>query len=278
MDPLTYQGIVEGSRKDPRDLVLVERDGDRAVVRLNDPEKLNPLNGPLTVKLLDALNDLIADPGVRAVVLTGADPAFSAGGDLRAMESWAHPAVDEGPDGAVTMWRWIRYHFGGVVRAIARSDKTFIAAVNGACAGVGMAFALACDLILVSERARFLTAFGKIGLVPEVGTSWFLTRRVGYQRAFELFVSGRTLSGREAAALGVANECVPHEHLLSRALEWCDRIAELPPHAVQMAKPLLRAAADMSWEHAIAMEEFAEPMCFTTDGHRDGVRAMLARK
>lgn len=115
-----------------------------------------------------------------------------------------------------------------------------------------------------------------VGLVPEVGTSWFLTRRVGYQSSFELFLSGRQVSGREAAELGIANECVPHEQLPPRALEWCDRVAAVPAHAVAMAKPLLRSAADMSWDQALVMEEFAEPMSFTTDAHREAVREFLA--
>lgn len=276
MSEPTYQSLLEQARADRGDLVLLERDGDRAIVRLNEPERLNPLSGPLTVQLLDALTALAADPEVRSIVLTGTDPAFSAGGDLRLMQDVAHPLVDEGPEGASAVWRWIRNQFGGVVRVIARSDKVFVAAVNGAAAGVGMAFALACDLVIASERARFVSAFGRIGLVPEVGTSWFLTRRVGYQRTFELFLSGRQVSGREAAQLGIANECVPHEELLPRALEWCDRIAAVPAHAVAMAKPLLRSAADMSWDQALVMEEFAEPMCFTTDAHREAVRTFMA--
>src|SRR5919198_1222207 len=140
-----------------------------------------------------------------------------------------------------------------------RTDKAFVAAVNGAAAGVGLAFALACDLILVSERARLVPAFARIGLLPEVGTSWLLTRRLGYQRTFELFASGRHVSGAEAADLGLANSVHPHDGLLPAAHEWCERIEALPAHVAPMMKPLLRSAADMSWEHAIAMEEFAEP-------------------
>ena len=174
------------------------------------------------------------------------------------------------------MWRWIRNEFGGIANLIARSDKAFVAAINGAAAGVGLAFALTCDLILASERARLVPAFGRIGLVPEVGTSWTLTRRLGYQRTFELFAGGRHLSGAEAAKLGLANAVVDHDRLLPEALEWCERIEQLPSHVQSMMKPLLRNAAEMTWEQAIAMEEFAEPMCFTTRGHREAVGALLA--
>ncbi len=275
-DHRSYDDLIAAAREDERELVAVERDGDRALVRLSDPSNLNALSAPLTLQLQDALAPLVADREVRSIVLTGEDPAFSAGGDLELMRE-AHANIDTGREGTTMAWRWIRWQFGGVVRTIAKSDKVFVAAVNGAAAGVGMAFALASDIVLASDRARFVPAFMKIGLLPEVGTSWQLTRRIGYQRAFELFAGGRILSGEEAAELGIANALVPHDGLLDAAYEWCDRISALPEHAVLMTKPLLRAAADMSWDQALAMEEFAEPGCFTTADHREAVEAFLAR-
>jgi 2-(1,2-epoxy-1,2-dihydrophenyl)acetyl-CoA isomerase len=227
------------------------------------------------VRLREALTELVADESLRAIVLTGADPAFSAGGDLRLMRDTAHPMLNDG-GGAPEIWRWIRMEFGAIARLITRTDKAFVAAVGGAAAGVGLAFALACDLILVSERARLVPAFGRIGLLPEVGTSWLLTRRLGYQRTFELFAGGKVLSGEEAAQLGLTNQLVEHDRLLDAAREGCGRIEELPPHVSTMMKPLLRNAADMTWEQAIAMEEFAEPQCFTTAAHRHAVDALLA--
>lgn len=273
---LSYDELIAAAREDERELVTVEREGDRALVRLTDPTNLNALSAPLTLQLQDALAPLVADRSLRSIVLTGEDPAFSAGGDLELMRE-AHANIDAGREGTTMAWRWIRWQFGGVVRTIAKSDKVFVAAVNGAAAGVGMAFALASDIVLASDRARFVPAFMKIGLLPEVGTSWLLTRRIGYQRTFELFAGGRILSAEEAAELGIANALVPHDELLDAAYEWCDRISALPEHAVLMTKPLLRAAADMSWEQALAMEEFAEPGCFTTADHREAVEAFLAR-
>jgi 2-(1,2-epoxy-1,2-dihydrophenyl)acetyl-CoA isomerase len=271
----TYEELIQEAREGSDGLVEVERDGTRALVRMNDPESLNALSAPLTLSLHNALRELAADPGLRSVVLTGADPGFSAGGDLRLMRDGAHPILDEGDGGAPDLWRWIRGEFGGIAKLIARTDKAFIAAVNGPAAGVGLAFALACDLILASDRARLVPAFGRIGLIPEVGTSWLLTRRLGYQRTFELFAGGRTLNGHEAFDMGLANEVVPHDELLARAGKWCERIDRLPPHVLRLMKPLLRNAADMTWEQAIAMEEFAEPMCFTTRDHREAVARLL---
>jgi 2-(1,2-epoxy-1,2-dihydrophenyl)acetyl-CoA isomerase len=273
--PTTYQEALTHARSETHPLVKVERNGARAIVTLDDPERLNPLSAGLTLQLHDELRTLASDPQIRSVVITGTDPAFSAGGDLRLMLETAHPMVDEGPNGATDAWRWIRNQFGGIARLITRTDKAFIAAVNGPAAGVGLAFALACDVLLLSERARVVPAFGRIGLVPEVGSSWALTRRLGYQRTFGLFASGRQLSAAEAFELGVGNELVSHEDLLPTADRWCERIDRLPAHVLEMSKPLLRQCADMSWEQAIAMEEFAEPMCFTTEAHREGVRELI---
>lgn len=278
MEHLSYAQFVADARKDKTKYVLIERHDHYAIVRLNDPPSLNALSAALSLQLLDAVRELAQDSRIRSVVLTGVDPAFSAGGDIRAMVQGVQPMVAESAEGATSMWRWIRYQFGGIVRTIAGTDKAFIAAVNGACGGVAMAFALACDIIIASEKARFVTAFGRIGLVPELGTSWMLTRRLGYQKVFELFVSGRPLSGEEAARLGMVNEVVPHGELMAKAVEYCRRVAKLPEHALAMSKPLLRAAADLTWEQALTMEEFAEPACFTTQAHKDAIAAFLEKR
>jgi 2-(1,2-epoxy-1,2-dihydrophenyl)acetyl-CoA isomerase len=272
---LTYEDVVGQARADARTLVSVERDGARAVVTLEDPERFNPLSAALTVQLHDALAELAGDPGVRVVVLTGRDPAFSAGGDLRLMTDVGQRLLSESPAGATDIWRWIRNQFGAIARLITRTDKAFIAAVNGPAAGVGLAFALACDVLLLSERARIVPAFGRIGLVPEVGSSWYLTRRLGYQRTFGMFASGEHLDAPRAFELGIGNELVPHERLLETAAGWCEKIEAMPRHVIEMSKPLLRQCADMTWEQAIAVEELAEPMCFTTAAHVDGVAELL---
>jgi 2-(1,2-epoxy-1,2-dihydrophenyl)acetyl-CoA isomerase len=273
---LTYSDVVEAARDgSSRSLVAVQRSGAHAIVTLDDPERLNSLSAELTVQLHDHLAALTGDRTIRAIVLTGRDPAFSAGGDLRLMIDVGQRQLHETPGGATEIWRWIRGQFGGIARLITGSDKALIAAVNGAAAGVGLAFALACDVLLLSDRARIVPAFGRIGLLPEVGNSWQLTRRLGYQRAFGLFASGRHLSAAEAFALGLGNEVVAHDDLLGAALLWCETIERLPAHVQSMSKPLLRHCADLTWEQAIAMEEFAEPMCFTTAAHRDAVMELI---
>jgi 2-(1,2-epoxy-1,2-dihydrophenyl)acetyl-CoA isomerase len=268
-----YEQQVETGEREAAELVVVDRGTDRARVTLADPAKLNVLSAGLVRQLRSALEELAADPAIRAIVLTGSDPGFSAGGDLRMMERT--PEAIRAPEGVTDIWRWIRYEFGGIARLIAHSDKAFIAAVNGPAAGVGLAWALTCDVAIASERARIVPAFGRLGLLPEVGTSWAITRRLGYQGAFAYYAAGEQLDAERARELGLVHEVVAHEQLLPAADEWCSRIAALPSHALAMTKPLLRAAADGSWEATLAMEEFAEPQCFTTGAFQQAVQSLL---
>lgn len=260
-----YTELLSNGASDQRRLVHVERDQTRAVLTLCDPERLNPLSAGLMVQLQAHVMDLTADPSLRTIVITGQDPAFCAGGDLDMIESGA-TAIQTASDPSDTTdaWRWIRRQFGGLVRTITSADKIFIAAVNGAAAGVGLAFALACDVIIASERAVLVPAFGRLGLVPEVGTSWLLTRRLGYHSAMALYITGRHIDAAEAAQLGLVQEVHPHHELLHAAQRWCERISQFPPHALEMTKPLLRAAADAAWEQSLKLEEYAEANCFST--------------
>jgi 2-(1,2-epoxy-1,2-dihydrophenyl)acetyl-CoA isomerase len=271
-----YEQLVSSGCEHPDAVVRVERSADRAVVTLDDPAKLNVLSAPLVQQLKAALQELVADRAIRAIVLTGADPGFSAGGDLRMMDG--APEALASAEGTTDIWRWIRYEFGAIVRLIAHSDTAFIAAINGPAAGVGLAWALTCDLTIASERARIVPAFGRLGLLPEVGTSWAITRRLGYQGAFAYYAGGEQLDAERARELGLVLEVVPHEELLEAADAWCTRIAQLPAHALAMTKPLLRAASDTSWESTLAMEEFAEPQCFTTDAFQQTVRELLSAR
>jgi 2-(1,2-epoxy-1,2-dihydrophenyl)acetyl-CoA isomerase len=271
-----YDELLDAGRDHSEPLVRIDRSADRAVVTLDDPEKLNVLSAPLTLQLKSALEELTADRDVKAIVLTGSDPGFSAGGDLRMMDQ--APAALAAAQGTTDVWRWIRYQYGGIARLIARTDTAFIAALNGPAAGVSLAWALTCDLVIASERAQVVPAFGRLGLLPEVGTSWALTRRLGYQGAFAYYAGGQHLDAQRAKELGLVHEVVAHEDLLEAADAWCSRIAALPTHAIAMTKPLLRAAADATWDHALAMEEFAEPQCFTTEAFQGSVQRLLAAR
>jgi 2-(1,2-epoxy-1,2-dihydrophenyl)acetyl-CoA isomerase len=270
-----YQSMLAaGDDPSAPDRVRVDHRGDRAVVTLDEPGRLNALSAPLVRQLRRALQSLAADPAVRTVVLTGAGPGFSAGGDLTMMRTATEQLRE--PEGVANVWRWIRREFGGIARLIAGSDTVFLAALNGAAAGVGLAWALTCDLTIASERAVIVPAFGRLGLLPEVGTSWALTRRLGYQGALAFYLRGEHIDAQSAHRLGLVHQVVAHDQLLAAADEWCSRVSALPPHAVAMTKPLLRAAADADWHEALTLEEFAEPTCFTTAAFAASVQTLLA--
>lgn len=268
-----YEELVSAGRDTERSFVDVQRSGTSAWVTLNEPARLNPLSAALVIQLKAVLSELTADREVRSIVLTGAGHAFSAGGDLKMMALAEARLADS--EGSTDIWRWIRNEFGGVLRLIARSDTAFICALNGAAAGVALAWVLNCDIVIASENAVLVPAFGRIGLLPEVGTSWALTRRLGYQGAFAFIAGGRHLTAAEAMEAGLVNEVVAADQLRPAAERWCERLAELPGHVVPMAKPLLRAASDSSWEASVGMEEFAEPNCFTTSDFQAAVRGAL---
>jgi 2-(1,2-epoxy-1,2-dihydrophenyl)acetyl-CoA isomerase len=274
-ESLYSQLVAEGDDPDAPRRVHVDHRGDRAVVTLDEADRLNVLSAPLVRQLRCALESLVVDRDIRSVVLTGRDPGFSAGGDLKMMQTATENLCQ--PEGVADVWRWIRREFGGIARLIAGSDTIFVAAINGPAAGVGLAWALACDIAVASERAVIVPAFGKLGLIPEVGTSWALTRRLGYQGALAYYLRGEHIDAHEAHRLGLVQQVIAHEGLLAAADEWCSRVAAMPPHAVAMTKPLLRSATDAGWHEALTMEEFAEPTCFTTAAFADSVQTMLAR-
>jgi 2-(1,2-epoxy-1,2-dihydrophenyl)acetyl-CoA isomerase len=271
-----YGDLRKAGAEEERTLVETDVRGDRAIITLADPERLNPLSAGLNLQFQDRLDEIARDPEIRSVVITGKDPAFSAGGDLRMIRDGNAAIRDsDNPSDTADAWRWIRRQFGGVVRTIASTDKLFVAAINGPAAGVGLAFALACDVIIASERAVLVPAFGRLGLVPEVGTSWLLTRRLGYHGAIDYYVKGEPIGATEALQLGLVSEVHDHEMLLDGAEEWCNRAAAMPVHAFEMTKTLLRAAVDAPWEQTLRLEEFAEANCFSTETLGEAAGSLL---
>lgn len=261
----TYPELVQQGRDHDAQLVRVEITGSRATVTLSDPKRLNALSTGLMVQLQDVLSEIAADTALRSVILTGSDPAFSAGGDLTMIADGSRGIRDaDDPSDTSDAWRWIRHQFGGIVRTIVGSDKMFLAAINGPAAGVGLAFALACDVVISSDRGVLVPAFGRLGLVPEVGTSWLLTRQLGYQGALALYIRGRHLDAAGALHAGLVHEVHPHDELMTAASRWCEEVERLPRHAFAMTKSVLRGAADASWHQALTIEEFAEANCFST--------------
>ena len=252
--------------------LMVERDGDVATVRLNNPATLNALSETMTRELVDALQSLASDPAVRALVLTGEGRGFCSGADLGGMADEyrgggrARPSdlLDEG--------------YAKIVRLMAEAPKPVVAAVNGVAAGAGLSLALACDLRMASEAATFSMAFVRIGLVPDSGASYFLPRIVGAAAAIELSVTGERIDADRALRMGLVSRVVPGEALPAEAAALAAELAALPTKAIGLTKQLLRGAASLSLDEALALESRVQDEATKTEDHREGVLAFLDKR
>jgi 2-(1,2-epoxy-1,2-dihydrophenyl)acetyl-CoA isomerase len=239
------------------------RDGSVLTITLNRPDKLNAFNAPMHAALGVALKEA-RDPDVRAVVLTGAGRGFCVGQDL---EEFREAAGDIGSRLRAT------YHPN--VLAIRALEKPVIAAVNGPAAGAGMSFACACDLRIAADTASFVPAFINIGLVPDSGGTFFVTRILGYARAFDWLASGRKLTAAEAHAWGLVSEVVEADRLIVRAGELAAELAALPPLGVGMTKRLLDRAGSSTLEEQLEREAQLQTAATQTEDFQEGVAAFL---
>jgi enoyl-CoA hydratase/carnithine racemase len=254
--------------------VLLEvRDGV-ALVTLNRPDRRNPISESAVVEdLVSTLSRLGQDVNVRAVILTGAGPAFSAGGDIFAMAENMEQRRSE-------PLRTVDYYRNGIQRipqAIDLLAVPIIAAVNGAAIGAGCDLACMCDIRLASQNAKFAESFVRLGLVPGDGGAWFLQRVIGYARACELTFTGDTIDAETALSIGLVSAVYPPAELLDRAAELAARIARNPPDAVRAAKRLMKLARHGSLADTLESSAIAQALAHTSAEHREAVAASIAR-
>jgi 2-(1,2-epoxy-1,2-dihydrophenyl)acetyl-CoA isomerase len=252
--------------------LIVDRDGAVATARLNNPAKLNALSDTLTRELVDALAALKDDQEVRAVVLTGEGRGFCSGADLGGMEQ------DYRGGGRARPSDLLDDGYAKIVRLIVNSPKPVIAAVNGVAAGAGLSLALACDLRVASDAATFSMAFVRIGLVPDSGASYFLPRIVGAAAALELSITGERIDAERALRIGLVTRVVPAESLPDTAATLAAELAALPTRAIALTKQLMRDAASLSLDEALALESRVQDEATRTDDHREGVLAFLDKR
>jgi 2-(1,2-epoxy-1,2-dihydrophenyl)acetyl-CoA isomerase len=246
--------------------------GTVGVITLNRPQSLNALTTEVGQEFLAAVKQL-SEQGARAVIVTGAGRAFCAGGDLREMQRIAAQegkveAFFDEPLGLLNE----------CILRIRRSPLPFIAAVNGAASGGGCNLALACDLVIAGEGARFNQAFIKIGLVPDCGGTFILPRLVGWKRAAELMMTGEVVTARRALELGMINAVVPDEELLARALAMAEQLAQAPTAAIGRTKELLEASAASNYGAQLELERKAQIQSGLTKDFREGVAAFIEKR
>jgi 2-(1,2-epoxy-1,2-dihydrophenyl)acetyl-CoA isomerase len=246
--------------------VETSRAGDVLTITLNRPDVLNAFNAEMHQGLAAALKEA-RGPGVRAVVLTGAGRGFCVGQDLTEFR--------DAPGDIGTRLRGT-YHPN--VLAVRALEKPVIAAVNGPAAGAGMSFACACDLRIAADSASFVPAFINIGLVPDSGGSYFVTRILGPARAFEWLTSGRKLTAAEAHAWGFVSEVVQADALAARSAELAAQLAALPTRGIGMTKRLIDHALNATLEEQLEREAQLQTAATQTDDFREGVAAFLEKR
>lgn len=250
--------------------VRVERSGQVAIARLNRPDAGNALDAETIAELFAAIDDAGADPDVRGLVLTGAGRIFCAGGDIGMLDQWRRLDLPG---------RTAKYdHSQGLVRALQACPVPVVAALNGSAAGAGTDLALACDLRVAASGASLSAGFAAVGLVPDLGGSWFLAQRLGRLEALRFLLAGSRLSADRAAELGLIDQVVPGEDLLAGA---CDLIGELTASAsrevVTETLLALRGAHQHDLEASLGRAASVQARLMSTPDHQERVAAFLAR-
>ncbi len=241
-----------------------------AKIVLNRPEKLNALTVDMRQSLCDNLARLRFDDAVRVVIVTGAGRAFCSGADVERMAGQPHDLRADRE----------RMQRGGhaFIRALHAIEKPVIAAVRGPAVGIGWSIALACDLVVASKTARFSQIFRRIGLAPDGGAIWFLTRRLGMVKAKELVFSARFVEADEALELGLVNHVVEDDELTSRTEELAAELAEAPTFALGLAKKLFHAAVGPSLDDYLEVESMVQPQLHMTADNAEGVAAFREKR
>jgi 2-(1,2-epoxy-1,2-dihydrophenyl)acetyl-CoA isomerase len=246
-------------RDDPRDRV--------ARLTLNRPERRNAINPQLRAALREGLADVLADPGVRAIVIAGAGGSFCAGGDLASATS--------GSDAASARARMTENH--RLVRLLWHAEKPLVAAVEGWAVGAGAGLALLCDTIVAGRSACFAFSFLRVGLVPDYGLSLTLPRRIGHSRAADLLLSAGQVNGEDGAQIGLVDVAVEDDAVQEAALDRAILLAQQPPMAFALAKRMLVASAS-TVDATLDAEAASQALCFLGAEHDEGKRAFLEKR
>ncbi|EGL81953.1 Enoyl-CoA hydratase/isomerase [Caldalkalibacillus thermarum TA2.A1] len=240
-----------------------------AIVTLNRPDKLNAFTEEMNKEITKAFKDIATNDEIRAVLLTGAGRAFSAGEDLASVKG----------DKPVNHGQFLRKRYNPMILAIRNLEKPVVAAVNGVAAGAGCSLALACDFRIASDQASFIEAFIHIGLIPDSGSCYFLPRLVGVAKAMELAVLGDKITAEKAYELGLVNRVVEAGKLDEEAFRFAKRLAEMPTRAIGLIKRTMdRALHSRTLEEALEYEAYAQEIAGKTRDHQEGVKAFFEKR
>jgi 2-(1,2-epoxy-1,2-dihydrophenyl)acetyl-CoA isomerase len=236
-------------------------------VKLNRADVRNALGLEMREELRNFFTEVKNNEDVKVIILTGEGKAFSAGGDLSALKE-----VD-----AISGRKRLQSGHE-MIQSILNLEKPVIAAVNGAAAGAGVSLALACDMIIASHSSIFIQSFAKIGLIPDLGSIYFLPRLIGRHRALELMFLGEKISAEQAQTLGIVNRIVEADMLTEEVYELANRLAEGPQMALGLMKKLVNRSVLDDLAESLELEGFAQAMCFESANFKEGVNAFFEKR
>jgi len=256
--------------------IIVEKENNIATLTLNRPHTFNAWTQQMAEESLDALDDIANDDNVSVVIVTGAGMAFSSGADADRLND----IVENPSDPEIVMQMVKRGPSITVVAVKLRSmEKPVLAAVNGVAAGGGFGIAMACDIRIASEEARFAQLFVRRGIVPDTGSTYFMPRLVGTAKALELMWTGDIIDAREAEKIGLVNRVVKPEELMKETKGLAQRIASGPKVAVQFTKrALYRGMMEDDLQGQVDYELYLNTLCFRTEDFKEGVRSFLEKR
>jgi len=262
----------------PEPLVLSERRDHVAVLTFNDAERLNAMTQAMGDALADAVTALRDAAGLRAVVLTGAGRAFSAGGDLGIIGERASEGAAGAKGGGRRRNRAFMRAFYELFLSVRDLPCPTVAALNGAAIGAGFCVALACDVRVAAREAKLGLNFNRLGIHPGMGATWTLPRLVGPAHAAELLYTGRILDGDEAARIGLVNRAVPREQVLDEALTLARAIATCAPRAVRGTKQALARSLGATLSDQLGFEAERQAECYESSDLREGIAAVREKR
>jgi 2-(1,2-epoxy-1,2-dihydrophenyl)acetyl-CoA isomerase len=257
-----------------QDHVLLDTEGGVAWIRLNRPEKLNPIGSRARSQLDAALKQVERDEAVRCVVLIGAGRAFSAGADVQEMSRGGDGEMRSAED----VGRVLREEYLPMLQRLRTMPKPVICGMNGLAAGIGASFALACDIRIAAEDAYISEAFANLGLGPDGGVSWMLPRFLGRGKALEMFYTAERISAQDAERFGLVNRVVAKDAVEAECRALAQRLAAAAPRALAAAKRAVNFAEGSSFEDAVEFEAYLQEYCAASDDFREGVAAFLEKR
>jgi len=252
--------------------ILVEKKDQITRIILNRPASLNSFNEKMGEEFYAALKEAEKDDGTRCLIITGAGRAFSAGEDVSGLKE------RYGGDSQPSLGDHLRKKYHPMILRIRNMEKPVIARINGIAAGSGASIALACDIRIASEEAGLKQAFIGVGLVPDSGSSYFLTRMIGPGRALELIMTGKTIPAKEAEQLGLINKVVPAAELDKQTDELAHRLATGPTKALGLSKRIVNRVTSLDLPEALEYEAYNQDIAGKTSDHLEAVKAFLEKR